>query len=289
MNVHQLELFYHVVLHQGVSQAAKALDKEQPTLSKQINELEEQLHVKLYQRRPFKLTERGEVLFRGIEPFFRELPRLEEQVRGRDTLRIGSSPIVLMDYLPAVEQQVRKQFPRLRLMLLDANQPQLSRWLDAREIDLAITLLPDDLPQKVFAQALVELPPVLLVPKNHPLKNAGELWAQPPISHKLICLASDELPCKKFQAELIRRGLEWRPEIEVGSLSLVEHYVEQGYGVGLSLQVPKRKLSAKLRMIELPGFPRLSLGMLWRDNEAGLLRSFREHVERAATQLAARG
>ena len=40
MNVHQLELFYHVALNEGVSAAARALDKEQPTLSKQINDLE---------------------------------------------------------------------------------------------------------------------------------------------------------------------------------------------------------------------------------------------------------
>ena len=74
MNVHQLELFFHVVLHQGVSPAARALEKEQPTLSKQINDLEDSLRAKLYHRRPFRLTEKGEILFRSIEPFSAAFP-----------------------------------------------------------------------------------------------------------------------------------------------------------------------------------------------------------------------
>lgn len=286
MNVHQLELFYHVVRHEGVSQAAKALDKEQPTLSKQINDLEDCLRVKLYHRRPFKLTQPGQALFHGIEPFFRELPRLEEQVRGGDTLRIGASPIVLMDHLPAVEKQVRKQFPNLHLVLREANQPQLAQWLERGEIDLAITLLPEELPQKVFARPLLEMPLILLVRKSSPLTSAAPLWKQPEVQESLICLTPDELVCRKFQQALKRLEVEWRPQIEVGSLNLVEHYVQEGYGIGLSVRVPGFRLSPKLRVIELPDFPTVPLGMLWRDDQDRLLRAFRAQVEQRAGQIA---
>ncbi len=285
MNIHQLELFYHVTLHRGVSRAAKALDKEQPTLSKQINDLENQLRVKLYHRRPFRLTEPGETLFRGIEPFFRELPRLEEQVRGGDTLRIGSSPVVLMDHLPAIEKVVRKQFPKLRLVLLEAGQLQLLQWLDHGEIDLAITLLPEELPQKMFGKLLLEVPLILLVPKGHRLKTAKTLWQQPKIREKLICLTPDELVCRKFQQELKTRNVEWRPEIEAGSLDLIEHYVRQNYGVGLSVRLPGMRLSPKLRILEMPDFPSVPVGILWRDNEDKLVRALREQVEKRAAQF----
>ena len=75
-------MFYYVAIHRGVSPAAKALGKEQPTLSKQINDLEDHLRVKLYHRRPFQLTEKGGELFAAIESFFRDLPRLEQKVRA---------------------------------------------------------------------------------------------------------------------------------------------------------------------------------------------------------------
>jgi DNA-binding transcriptional LysR family regulator len=286
MNVHQLELFYHVVVHQGVSQAAKALDKEQPTLSKQIKDLEDYLRTRLYRRRPFGLTERGETLFRAIEPFFRDMPKLEAKVRGGDSIRIGASPIILIDHLPAVEKQVRKQFPDLRLVLRESNQPQLVESLEREEIDLAITLLPAEVPQKVFSRPLLQIPLILLVPGASRLRSAEELWRQSEIQENLICLARDEIICREFQETLARMEIEWRPRIEVGSINLAEHYVLKGYGIGLTVRVPGTRLPPKLRPIDLPNFPVLTMGMLWRDNQDPLLRAFREQVQARAKRIA---
>ena len=284
MNIYHLELFYHVVVNSGVSQAAKALDREQPTVSKQVNDLEDYLRVKLYQRRPFKLTEKGELLFQGIAPFFRELPKLEHQVRGGDVIRIGASPIILMEHLPAVEREGRKAFPNLHLVLREANQPQLSEWIERGDIDLAITVVPKAVPPKVFAKELVQLRLVLLVSRESKLKSAESLWARPEVHESLICLTPDEMLCREFQEGLKRLEVEWRPRIEVGSLNLVEHYVQEGYGVGLSVAVPGLHAS-NVRTLELKGFPTLPLGMLWRDNEDRLIRTFREQVERRAAKI----
>jgi LysR family positive regulator for ilvC len=286
MNVHQLELFFHVVLNQGVSAAARALEKEQPTLSKQINELEDSLCAKLYHRRPFRLTEKGETLFRAIEPFFRDLPRLEQQVRGGDLIRIGASPVFLTDHLPAVERQVRKAFPNLHLVLCESNQPQLLQKIERGEIDLAITLLPDQLPGKIFGRPLHQLPLVLLAPKEHKLLSAGQLWAQPQIHVPLICLAPEEMICRQFQQTLKRMGIQWRPGMEVGSLALVARYVQEGYGIGLSVRIPGATLPPKVRAIELPDFPAIPLGLLWRDNQDKLVRAFREGIEERAARIA---
>jgi DNA-binding transcriptional LysR family regulator len=285
MNVHQLELFFHVVVHQGVSPAARALGKEQPTLSKQVNDLEDSLCAKLYHRRPFRLTEKGEILFRAIEPFFRGLPRLEQQAKGGDLIRIGASPIFLRDHLPCVEKQVRKAFPNLHLVLRESNQPQLLQDIERGEIDLAITLLPGELPQKIFAKALYPLRLILLAPKKLKLISAAELWKRSEIDEPLICLTPDELVCRVFQQTLQRMEIEWRPRIEVGSLDLVEHYVREGYGLGLSLRIPGVKLSPQLRGLELPDFPPIPLGLLWRDNQDKLVRAFRERVEEHAARI----
>jgi DNA-binding transcriptional LysR family regulator len=286
MNVHQLELFFHVVVHQGVSPAARAIEKEQPTLSRQINELEDSLCAKLYHRRPFRLTEKGEILFRAIEPFFRNLPRLEQQVKGGDLIRIGASPIFFRDHLPVVEKQVRQAYPNLHLALCESNQPQLLQKMERGEIDLAITLLPGQLPGKIFAKPLYQLHLILLAPKKHNLVSAAQLWRQAEIKEPLICLGPEEMICREFQQALKRMGIEWRPRMEVGSLELVAHYVREGYGIGLSVRIPGVKLPPKVRSIELPDFPAIPLGLLWRDNQDRLVRTFRERVEERAAKIA---
>jgi DNA-binding transcriptional LysR family regulator len=157
--------------------------------------------------------------------------------------------------------------------------------LEHGDLDLAITLLPAQVAQKTFVQPLLNVPLILLVPKASSLQSAEFLWKLPEIQENLICLAQDEMICREFQEALKRMEVDWRPGIEVGSIDLVEHYVQQGYGIGLAVRVPGRRLSPKVRIIDLPKFPLLRLGMLWRDNEDKLINAFREEALTHAKQF----
>src|SRR5213593_4383151 len=118
-------------------------DLQQPAMSGQVIQLEEFLGVTLFQRRPFALTGAGEELYQFIKPFFDNLNPMADKLRGgiSQQIRIGASEIVLRDYLPPVLQGVRKKFPKLKVTLREAYQPQLESWLQKQELDLAITLL----------------------------------------------------------------------------------------------------------------------------------------------------
>ena len=82
MNIHHLELFYYVAKHGGVSAAARRIPYgiQQPAISAQIIQLENNLGTTLFTRRPFKLTKAGEELFRFIEPFFGGLDEVARNV-----------------------------------------------------------------------------------------------------------------------------------------------------------------------------------------------------------------
>jgi DNA-binding transcriptional LysR family regulator len=96
----------------------------------------------------------------------------------------------------------------------------------------------------------------------------------------------DELICREFQETLKRMKIDWRPRIEAGSLDLVEQYVQKGYGIGLAVRVPGSRLPPKIRALDLPDFPVLTLGMLWRDDQNKLLRAFREQIQARSRQIA---
>ena len=272
------------MVHQGVSPAARALDKEQPTLSRQINELEDSLRTRLYHRRPFGLTEKGETLFRAIEPFFRELPKLEAKVRGGDTIQIGASTIILADHLPAVEKIVRRQFPN-SLVVRESNQPRLLQGLERGEIDSRHHAAAAELPQKIFAQTppansagsprAQSQPAPLRRPALETGRNPGESY--------LPHAGRTDLP--RVSETLKQMEIDWRPHVEVGSLDLVQQSVQKGYGIGLAVRVPGSRLPPKLRALDLPDFPVLTLGMLWRDDQNKLLRAFASKSRRARARL----
>src|SRR6266850_5584856 len=145
MNPHQLELFYHVAKSKGVTRAVRQMPYgiQQPSISAQVNALERDLGVTLYERRPFKLTPAGEELFKFVEPFFGRLTEVREKLQGAAHIRIGASPIVVRDYLSPVINAVQKQFPRLSMILRAMNQPELIAGIEHDQLDVVISLLPD--------------------------------------------------------------------------------------------------------------------------------------------------
>src|SRR5438105_5518699 len=122
MNIHHLELFYYVAKHGGVSAAARQIPYgiQQPAISAQIIQLENNLGKTLFHRRPFKLTKAGEELFRFVEPFFGGLDEMGRQLRGGNevSVRIGTPETVQREYLPRLLKAMRRRFPALNFTLV---------------------------------------------------------------------------------------------------------------------------------------------------------------------------
>src|SRR5205814_2663411 len=129
------------------------------------------------------------------------------------------------------------------------------------------------------------LPLVLLVEKNSKVASAEQLWKQDKIEEPLICLPSAEAVCKNFQAGLAKLGVDWFPGMEVSSVDLIETYVRAGFGIGLSLMVPKAKVSPDLRVLPLDGFEPVVMGALWKGKTSALLQAFLDELHVRAKKL----
>lgn len=291
MNVHHLELFYYVARHGGISEAVRNIPYgiQQPAVSGQILQLEDDLGVTLFRRRPFALTPAGEELFKFIEPFFGNLQATSDRLRGEvaQQLRVAAAAPVLRDHLPELLQNVREKFPRLKLVLREALQPESEGWLQNQEIDVAVTLLEGKPPAGITAVPLLPLPLVLLVPKTSRIKSADELWQRDKIGEALISLPANEPVSRHFQQGLARRGVDWFAAIEVSSLDLIETYVASGFGIGLSVAIPKTTMPTKIRAVPLPGFEPVVVGALCHGKLTPLTRAFLDELQVRARLLSA--
>ena len=289
MNVHHLELFYYVARHGGIMPAVRNIPYgiQQPAVSSQMAQLEEFLGTTLFQRRPFELTAEGERLFQFIQPFFANLDKMAGELQGGQArhIRIGASAIVLRDHLPEVFQAARKKFSGLKLSLREGYPVQLEQMLQRDEIDLAFTLIERKLPAGVQSLTLMELPLVLLVEKTSRLKSAEELWERDKIDETLICLPQGETVSKNFQKQLGELGVDWFPGIEASSVELIEAYVASGLGIGLSIAIPRKNLSPKVRALPLDGFPPLIIGAMWRGRRTPLIDVFLTEGQKRARLL----
>lgn len=269
-NLHHLELFYYVAKYGGITPAVRKMPYgiQQPAVSGQMLQLEKELGVKLFNRRPFALTHAGNQLSEFLNPFFSELPNIAEQLMGEESyhLRLAASGTVLSNHLPEVLDKLKKQYPNLKLSMTELIASESAENLLAtQEIDIAITTLNSSLPGSVKKIELLKVPLVLVVPENSEYKTFSKLQSgdDQEITEPLISLSSEHTINVIFQNELKNRGINWDTHVEVTSLELISNYTNRGYGVGLTLDAPGIKLPKGLRKINLRGFPQLRMGILY--------------------------
>jgi DNA-binding transcriptional LysR family regulator len=283
MNIHHLELFFHVAKHGGISRAVRQMPYgiQQSAVSAQILRLEQDLEVMLFHRRPFRLTPSGEMLFKFVSPFFSRLDEVAAQIRGDTSqrLRLAASGIVLREHFPKILQAHRRKFPDLRFTLREANQADAERMLQEDEIDLAITEVEGKTAAGITSSVLLALPLAFVVSQESKFGSAAELLRRDDLTASLITLPLAETITRLFQKGLKNIGAELVPLIEVSSLELMKSYVAAGFGIGLAVAGPQENIHSAVRMLPIDGFPKLVVGAMWRRKLAPVVQSFFDAIK----------
>jgi DNA-binding transcriptional LysR family regulator len=270
LNLHHLELFYHVAKHEGIVPACRHIPYgiQQPAVSAQIIRLEEELGTSLFRRRPFQLTAAGRELYDYLAPFFGNLPQLEARLRGEvvQTLRLAGLTEVMRDHAPELLAGLKKRHPSLRLLVHEADQKQAEELLIRGEADLAVTVLDPTAatPAGLQCKRLLRLPIVLWVLESTPWRTAAELLAAGSSGEVgLVSLPAHEMLPRLFARGLEKSRREWPISISVNSADLVGPYVKRGLGAGLTVSTPFLPPPAGVRELPLKGFPQLGIGAFW--------------------------
>lgn len=164
-----------------LSRAASQLGLSQPSLSMQIQRLEQQLGVPLFQRhgRGVTLTVAGQALLPRARQILEELRAAEEAVRREVTgaggvLHVGAIPTVAPYVLPGALRRFRAPYATTRVELREDYSAVLARLLLDGALDVVIAALPyafDHLETEVLGSD--EL--VVAVPASHPAARAGRI------------------------------------------------------------------------------------------------------------------
>jgi len=175
-------LFYFVAVAEELhfTRAAERLHIAQPPLSYQIQQLEKDLGVQLFERNrhQVQLTEAGKVLLDEARRIFAQLEQTVRQVRrvGHGEvgfLTLGFVPSASNSVLPTILQAFQQQFPAIQLFLREMNPDQMVQALHDHRIDVGMVYMP--LADSVLcAQTLVREPFVAVLPVNHPQASREE-------------------------------------------------------------------------------------------------------------------
>ncbi len=292
MNVHHLELFYYVARHRGIVAACRHIPYgiQQPAVSAQVASLEADLGVKLFERRPFRLTSPGERLYEFVAPFFARLDTVEDELKGRlsQELRLVGPTQVMRDHLPEVIATLKSKFPALRLHLEEADQQQSEERIAQGEADLGISILEDRARPGFRTEVLIRLPLVIVVREDSPITSAATaIRAGAAGRLPLIALPAHERIRRLFADSLRKKNLAWPVAMEVSSNDLVALYVSHGLGAGLTVRLPGATFTENLRELPLSRMPTLPVGAFWRGKLPPIAESFLETIRARAKSLPA--
>lgn len=152
MEIRVLRYFLTVVREGGINRAAEVLHITQPTLSRQISQLEEEVGVKLFHRgaRKITLTNEGILLRRRAEEILslvdrteKELVEQEELVDGK--IVIGSGEMAAVQTLPEIIRAFREKYPFVTYDIFTANADVIKEQMEKGLVDVGILLEPVDM------------------------------------------------------------------------------------------------------------------------------------------------
>jgi len=152
MEIRVLRYFLTVVREEGINRAAEVLHITQPTLSRQLAQLEDEVGVKLFHRgsRKITLTNEGILLRRRAEEILslvdrteRELMEQEKMVEGR--IVIGGGELSAMRELPDIIASFREKYPLVTFDLFTGSADLVKEQMEKGLIDIGVLLEPIDM------------------------------------------------------------------------------------------------------------------------------------------------
>lgn len=176
MEIRVLRYFLTVVREESITKAAEVLHITQPTLSRQLAQMEEEIGVKLFDRgtRKIKLTNEGILLRRRAEEILqlvnkteRELIEQEEQVEGK--ISIGCGEIAAVQILSEVIRNFHQRYPLVTFDIFTANADLVKEQMDKGLMDLGLLLEPIDMEKYDFIRMSMKEKWVVLMPPDDPL------------------------------------------------------------------------------------------------------------------------
>ena len=152
MEIRVLRYFIQIAREGNMSRAAEILHISQPTLSKQMADLETELGKKLFTRTRggITLTDEGMLLRKRSEDILDMVDKTTNEFLALDNItggdvHIGCAESYQIKYLARMIKQVKKKYPNLRYHLSSGNTEQVSERLNKGLLDFAVIVQPPDL------------------------------------------------------------------------------------------------------------------------------------------------
>ena len=191
MEIRVLKYFLAVAREESILKAAETLHITQPTLSRQLMDLEQELGKKLFTRgsRHITLTEDGILLRRRAEEIIELIGKTENEIRTSDDnlsgdIYIGAGETEVMSCIAKLTKDIQNNYPDIHYHIFSGNEESVSERLDKGLIDFGILIDPKNIAKYEYVRLPQKDKFGVIMRKDSPLaENSAlkrkDLWNVP--------------------------------------------------------------------------------------------------------------
>lgn len=271
MEFRVLQYFLAIAREETISKAAESLHITQPTLSRQMKGLEEQLGKQLFIRgnRKINLTEEGILLRQRAKEIISLVEKTESEIMHSDTtisgdIYIGSGETEGMRILAKVIDTCHKEYPKIKFHLYSGNFQDVVEKIENGLIDFGVLIEPADISKYDFIKIPVKDKWGVLMRKDSPIASLKSITADTLKKLPLICSSQ----------EIVKNEISGWLNDDYNKLNIVATYnliynasllVEEGSGYALGLD-KLINTSGNSKLCFIPLEPKLEVGLtlIWK-------------------------
>ncbi len=267
----QMRAFCEVVRTGSITLAAQRLFLSQPSVTLQIQAMEREMGVTVFERRGpvLKLTPDGEALHALAKPLVMGIDSLQEDFAAQHgkldsgVLNIGAGESTILYILPEAVSRFVTAHPRIQLKIDNVTGRDGLKMLRADEIDFAVGSMLD-VPDDITYQPVATFDPALIVPLNHPLADHPSVTLEEISQYGLILPPRHLSTWRMVKYVFQQHNLTFTVTLEAGGWEVIKKYVELGMGISIVTDIC---LTGTEKLVSIPlnqYFPQRGYGLVLR-------------------------
>ncbi len=297
LKFHQLRAVESIGTHGSLLRASKALGISQPALTKTLQEMEDVLGVRLFQRqaRGVVPTEFGGAVIQSARRLLAELGRLDEELDRLSsgavgTVVLGALPVAAAGLLPGVLARLKARHPGLSVRLVQGRTEELLPALAAGDLDLIVgRLYAPDTPDGFVREALYDEPISILARAGHPIFDHETVTVEALRRFDLVLPTVSQRVGREIEGVMAALGIAHAASLRASSRSFTREMLHAADFITIAprLMLAGDLLRGTIRVVPLPipaAAPRPA-GLIYRPDRGlppaghALVEALRDHLE----------
>jgi DNA-binding transcriptional LysR family regulator len=253
------------------TRAAERVHVAQPSLSKQIRNVEEELGVELFKRtrKKVEVTEPGRVFIENAQQALLYADRAASMSRAAGAgqlgkLVLGVSPLVDLQLFLRIKNAFEKRYPEVQLQFATGLATEQAEWVMRSDLHAGLIELP--IRCRGLAVLNVYREPLLLALQRDDKLAAAKSISPRQLKNRRLVLLSSAADLAHDKILECLRAWGYRPETTLDVISLAQSFdfVANGEGIAVVRASSGRFESKRVVLRSLPGLPMLDVGLAYR-------------------------